>query len=115
MPFDLPEDSWRAFMRGVARGSYYLLLGAGASRDGKDSFGDPPPLGKELANDLIDEFELPVEHNALDLQRAYEAAARRDRGRNYPSVDSYLHERFIGCESPDWFAHLTAIRWRRIY
>lgn len=115
MPFDLPDDTWHAFMRGIARGSYYLLLGAGASRDGEDSFGDPLPLGTELANDLIEEFELPVVADALDLQRAYEAALRRERGRNYPSVDSYLHERFLGCKSPDWFTHLTAIRWRRIY
>jgi len=115
MPFNLDEESWSAFMRGIVRGSYYLLLGAGASRGGTDSFGDPPPLGFELADDLIDEFELPAAPGELDLTRAFEAAMRRGRGRNYASVDTYLHERFTGCTSPDWFSALPLLRWRRIY
>lgn len=115
MPFDVDTAIWDGFMRGVVRGSYYLLLGAGASRGGRDAFGAVPPLGLELANDLIDEFRLPAGPGDLDLPRAYEAAARHRTGLRYPSADSYLRERFSGCTSPPWFASLTRIRWRRIY
>ena len=83
MPFDLEDSTWAAVMRGIVRGSYYMLLGAGASREGLDSLGDPLPLTRELADDLIEEFALPAAPGSLDLTRAYEAAARRETGRNY--------------------------------
>jgi hypothetical protein len=61
-------------MRGVARARYHLLLGAGASVGGTDSFGDPLPLGAQLADDLLAEFKIDAPPGSLSLPRGYAAA-----------------------------------------
>jgi hypothetical protein len=113
--FAIDVEDWTAFVRGVARGHYHLLLGAGASAGGTDSFGDPLPLGLGLANDLIAEFNIPAARNELPLLRAYAAADRRPERSHYASADAYLRERFTGCTAPPWLRAAADCTWRRIW
>jgi hypothetical protein len=115
LAFEVDAEVWRAFVRGMARGNYHALLGAGASAGGTDSFGTPLPLGSDLANDLIEEFNLPATRDELPLARAYAAAARHPERTHYASVDGYLRQRFTSCTSPAWLRRAAAFTWRRIW
>jgi hypothetical protein len=113
-PFDLKDSHWESLLRGLARGEYQLLLGAGASVDSVDSTGNPLPGGQALSDELIAEFRIPVSGQAIGLARAYEAAARRSHpdGR---SIHRYLADRFTGCAPAQWYADLTQMRWHRLW
>lgn len=114
MPFGVDERVWNAFLAGIARGTYHLLLGAGASADGRDYFDTPLPVGSSLAKDLVREFTIPS-NGDIGLPRAYDAAKRRRRRNEPTDVDGYLAERFTGCAAPPWFSQLVEVRWRRIW
>jgi hypothetical protein len=111
-PFGIAAEKWESLLRGIAREEYQLLLGAGSSIGGTDADGRPLPLGSALADELVNQFALPVAPGSLTLVRAYDAARR---SRSVKAVDDYLVERFTGCSEPPWMRELPLRRWARIW
>lgn len=105
-----PLDS---FMRGLVRGRYHSLLGAGASVGGSSEDGTPLPGAVALAAEMEDMFDLPAA-GAAGLRRLY-AAARGRTARNGASLDAYLKARFTNTTPPDWMKYLVQIPWAQIW
>lgn len=110
-PFDLSTEDWRSLVRGVARGQYNLLLGAGASVGVLGGDGRLLPTAIELARQLSEDFQL--RSTDLDLREAYELVENK-RTRNGTTRNEYFRQRFSNC-TPTWHSLLTTVRWKRIW
>jgi SIR2-like domain len=114
VPFGLRDDDWRSLLRGLVRGEYHLLLGAGGSVDSHDAEGRHLPTGVGLTRELVEAFDIPTDPNWVSLARAFEAAKQRrsDRGE---SLSEYLSRRFTGCTPAAWYEYVCTTRWSAIW
>lgn len=100
-----------AFMMGIARRKYHLLLGAGASSGARSRNGKPLPMGSNLTSEIGREFGMPSHPS---LKRMYSLAKPR-RGKSNQSIDEYISQRFTECEPPLWMENLVKIAWDHIW
>lgn len=96
---------------GLVRGRYHLLLGAGASIGGEDRLGRPLLGAWDLAQSLIDEFDLPAKPE-FGLSRIFEGAVRSAGSR---SVARSLSDRFADVQPPEWQRWVLEHRWEFIW
>ena len=106
----MDEHTLDTVSKGIARGEYSLLLGAGASIGSLGGNGEPLPSGPQLRDRLLHEFSIPVENQTISLPRAYAAAKRA----NHKGLDSFMRSWFSGCK-PDWQNVLADFEWQRIW
>jgi len=100
-------------MRGLVRGRYHSLLGAGASIGGSSEDGTPLPGAIALAAELEAMFGLPAA-GAAGLRRLY-AAAKAGASKSGTSLDAFLKARFTNTTPPDWMKYLVQIPWAQIW
>ena len=111
----LGGSHFEALVEGIARGEYSLLLGAGASVGGLSPSGNSLPIGNELAEELVEEFQLPTDAGErLSLTNAYEAAEHRTT-KSGSSFSTWLRSRFSGCTPPEWQHILPRFYWHGIW
>jgi len=100
-------------MRGIARRRYHVLLGAGASVGGQSSDGRPIPGAEALAEELREEFGLPLA-GAHNLRRLFAAASRRS-AKDGSSLTDYVTKRFTGTTPPAWLRKFVEIGWQQVW
>ncbi|HEX2210814.1 MAG TPA: SIR2 family protein, partial [Longimicrobium sp.] len=111
----LGDDHFASVVEGIARGEYNLLLGAGASVGGSSSSGKMLPIGNELADELITDFDLPTDvGEKLSLTTAYEAAEHRISNSGMSFAD-WVVSRFSSCTPPDWQLSLPRFYWQAVW
>ena len=114
MPFGIADNLWVSFLRGLARGEYHLLLGAGASMDSVDRAGRLLPSARQLVERLVADFAIPTDPSTLSLARAFEAAKTR-RTSDDLQLAAYLSREFLGCTANAWYEHVVTTRWRAMW
>ena len=95
---------------GVFRREYSLLLGAGASLGAIGGNGEPLPSGPELLDQLVSDFAIETEGQAISLRRAYEAAKRKDPEK----LEAVIRGQFTHCK-PSWQSLLAQFQWHRVW
>jgi hypothetical protein len=105
----LSEQARDDLLRVVSQGGYNLLLGAGASADSKNPFGNDIPMAAELSDDLAKEFKVPGDGGLL---ATYDRACRDGRT---DDVYQYLRKRMHGCKAAGWYQDLVRVPWSRIW
>lgn len=108
----LGQDNFDGFMRGLVRGRYHTLLGAGASAGGTGGDGKPLPVGAALADDIAAEFELDA--GAASLRRIFAAAQRRHSPKG-ESLNDYIGRRFTRTDPPAWLERFVRLQWAHIW
>jgi hypothetical protein len=108
-PFDLESSDWSAFIDGLARGEYHLLLGAGSSMGALGGDGASLPSAPQLAEELLERFTNVSGESSLPI--AYELS-EAESGED--SILDYMRRRFIDC-APSWQENIARVRWRRIW
>jgi hypothetical protein len=114
VPFGLSDDQWTSLLRGLARGEYHLLLGAGASMDSVDRLGRSLPSARQFVSRIAGDFSIPADPATLSFGRAFDAAKSR-RAQDGRKLETYLAEEFLGCEPSDWYEYVISTRWRAIW
>ena len=109
----LGRDTYEAFMRGMARGRYQVLLGAGASASSKDRRGASLPVGNALRDDIIAEFLLPSD-DAPSLKRVYQLAKTKT-SRSGGDIGSYIEQRFSNTEPAEWYDKFLELQWAGLW
>jgi len=109
----LGDDDYQAMMRGIARGKYQALLGAGASATSRDSTGAKLPGGAALRDDMITEFSLPADSSPT-LKRVYHLAKSRT-SRSNESVGEYLRRRFTNTQPAEWHKLFLKLQWKQLW
>lgn len=109
----LGADNMDAFMRGIARRRYHVLLGAGASLGGQSADGRLLPGGADLADELQALFGIPV-GGASNLRRLY-AAARRRRAADGSGLPDYIRGRFTKTTPPEWLGAFVQVSWQHVW
>ncbi|MFF8174689.1 SIR2 family protein [Streptomyces chartreusis] len=99
-------------MRGLVRGQYQLLLGAGASQGAKGPLGDLPG-GWDLAQQLSSDYGIPgdPEGRLGEVFNLVKDLTSKDGEK----ITEYLANRFTDCTPPSWQRDLVAIPWRYIW
>ena len=103
-------DLIRRVAEGVLRREYSLMLGAGASMGSMGGNQRPLPSGPELRDEIVKEFNVPVEGQPITLPRAYAAAKRTSPDR----LDEFIRGWFTRC-IPDWQIIIPEFDWHRIW
>lgn len=106
-------DHLDAFLRGVARRQYHVLLGAGASMGGHSEDGRPLPNGAELADELRTRFSIPV-GGASNLRRLYSAARRRN-ATDGSTLSTFVQGRFTKTTPPEWLRSFVQVGWQQVW
>jgi hypothetical protein len=109
----LGQETLDAFMRGLVRGRYQALLGAGASMGGTSGDGNQLPDASTLAEELTEVFNLPSARSN-DLRRLY-AAAKGRVAKNGVTLEGYLKARFTNTVPPVWMKYLVQIPWAQLW
>ena len=109
----LGADNLDAFMHGMARRQYHVLLGAGASFGGRSADGRPLPGGADLADELQALFGVPV-GGASNLRRLY-AAARQRSAADGSGLSDYIRGRFTKTTPPDWLKTFVQVGWQQVW
>lgn len=109
----LGPDQYSRLMRGVARGKYQLLLGAGASATSHDQYGDPLPSGLRLRDEIAEDFNLPPAADK-SLKRVYQLAHNR-RSRDGRTMAEYLRDRFTNTKPAPWYEDLLRMQWAGLW
>lgn len=93
------------FLSGMASGRYTLLLGAGASRDSFNRFGELP-----LTANLQEELSkvTGVSPNKYSLQRLYATLTEAER-------QTHIRDRFQDCTPGKTVRSITSYYWKRIF
>lgn len=95
----------KRFLSGIAAGRYTLLLGAGASRDSFNRFGDLP-LTADLQEELSKVTE--VSPGKYSLQRLYASLTETER-------QKHIRDRFSDCTPGETVRAITSYYWKRIF
>jgi phage gp46-like protein len=109
----LGNDAYESLMRGVARGRYQVLLGAGSSATSLDRDGHQLPGGSTLREDIVQEFRLPLDSNST-LKRVYQQA-RQGQSKSALSVGSYLKRRFTETQPASWHEKFLKLQWKQLW
>jgi len=109
----LGADNLDAFMRGMARRKYHVLLGAGASSGGRSADARPLPVGAELADELQTLFGIPL-GGASNLRRIY-AAARQRTAADGSGLSDYIRGRFTKTTPPEWLNAFVQVGWQQVW
>jgi SIR2-like domain len=109
----LGADNLDAFMRGMARRKYHVLLGAGASLGGRSAGGRPLPGGADVADELQTLFDIPV-GGASNLRRLYSAARRRSAA-DGSGLSDYIRGRFTKTTPPGWLNAFVQVGWQQVW
>ena len=109
----IPQEDWDSLLEGLAQGQYHLLSGAGINSGCKGGDGKPIPIAQSLIEQLISDFNIETDGEAIDLKRAYEYIEtlidRKGRTRH-----QYFKERFSNCTS-EWQDLIFRFDWKRIW
>lgn len=95
----------KRFLSGITAGRYTLLLGAGASRDSSNRFGNLP-LTADLQKELSDLTEIPS--GKYSLQRLYASL-------NETEKQKHVRDRFSECTPGVTALAVTSYYWKRIF
>lgn len=107
------KDRYEAFMRGVVRGKYHVLLGAGASQGATDSEGAALPLGASLSSEIVSTFDIAGAEYA-NLRRVY-SAARTKVSSTGESMPEFLQRRFLRTVPSNWMSDFCQFSWAYIW
>ena len=110
---EMGQDKFDSFMRGLVRGKYHALLGAGASIGGFDSNGKALPGGLALAKELASEFGIDAS-STTNLRRIYKAAEGKTSSAGATRAE-YMASRFIGNIPPAWMELFVRLSWSWIW
>lgn len=109
----LGPDTFEALMRGVARGKYQVLLGAGASVTSGDRHGNTLPGGNKLRDEIVSDFEMPNDETP-SLKRAYQFAKTRITADGETRSD-YFIRRFTQTKPAAWYESLLMLPWAGLW
>lgn len=109
----LGRKTYEALMRGIARGRYQVLLGAGASASSKDRWGSALPGGDVLREDIVANFSLPTDEVA-SLKRAYQLAKTRVSSSG-EAIGRYIEQRFTDTQPAEWYDKFLQLQWAGLW
>jgi SIR2-like domain len=109
----LGRDHFEALMRGMARGRYQALLGAGASATSLDRNGASLPVGNALRDELLELFEIAPDGDA-SLKRVYQVAKRKSSPSGVTLAD-YIERRFTHTTPAPWYDEMLKLRWAGLW
>ena len=95
----------KRFLSGIAAGRYTLLLGAGASRDSSNRFGNLP-LTADLQAELAKVTNVPP--GKYSLQRLYASLTEAERVKN-------IRDRFSDCAPGETARAVSSYYWKRVF
>lgn len=100
-------------LRNLAQNQVILFLGAGFSRDAKNTLRSPMPTSVALSVALWKWLSYPGEHDGTTLQEMYQAAL--GSGRKKAELQGFLHAQLLCGEIPSAYDAITKAFWHRIY
>lgn len=107
------QNDEQYILRNLGRHNIVLFLGAGFSSEGTNIYGNPLPIGAELAQQLWDFMDFGEAYDGSSLQDVYQAFLESTKKK--VDKEEFLNNTLLVDTYPEEYLSILDIYWNRIY